>query len=85
MTVVTRLWAFCCGFWVVFVVLVIFSTIRLFSLPSTMTWAPCPHGVRTRGKKNFPIIACHYSFKANPGGQAQGQQFDHGEELHQGV
>ena len=22
-----------------------------FSLPSTMTWAPCPHGVRTRGKK----------------------------------
>ena len=22
------------------------------SLPSTMTWAPCPHGVRTRGKKN---------------------------------
>ena len=20
------------------------------SLPSTMTWAPCPHGVRTRGK-----------------------------------
>ena len=23
-----------------------------FSLPSTMTWAPCPHGVRTRGKKS---------------------------------
>ena len=23
------------------------------SLPSTMTWAPCPHGVRTRGKKKF--------------------------------
>ena len=23
------------------------------SLPSMMTWAPCPHGVRTRGKK-FP-------------------------------
>ena len=23
------------------------------SLPSTMTWAPCPHGVRTRGKKPF--------------------------------
>ena len=22
------------------------------SLPSTMTWAPCPHGVRTRGEKN---------------------------------
>ena len=22
------------------------------SLPSTMTWAPCPHGVRTRGKKH---------------------------------
>ena len=22
------------------------------SLPSTMTWAPCPHGVRTRGKKS---------------------------------
>ena len=21
------------------------------SLPSMMTWAPCPHGVRTRGKK----------------------------------
>ena len=23
------------------------------SLPSTMTWAPCPHGVRTRGKKTM--------------------------------
>ena len=23
-----------------------------FSLPSMMTWAPCPHGVRTRGKKS---------------------------------
>ena len=23
------------------------------SLPSTMTWAPCPHGVRTRGKKGW--------------------------------
>ena len=23
------------------------------SLPSTMTWAPCPHGVRTRGKKTY--------------------------------
>ena len=23
------------------------------SLPSTMTWAPCPHGVRTRGKKRL--------------------------------
>ena len=22
------------------------------SLPSMMTWAPCPHGVRTRGKKS---------------------------------
>ena len=33
MMVVTRLWAFCCGFWVVFVVLVIFSTIRLFFPP----------------------------------------------------
>ena len=22
-----------------------------------MTWAPCPHGVRTRGKKNIP--GCH--------------------------
>ena len=40
-------------FWVAFVVLVLFSTIRLFFLPSTMTWAPCPHGVRTRGKKSF--------------------------------
>ena len=29
------------------------------SLPSTMTWAPCPHGVRTRGKKivSFPSAA----------------------------
>ena len=33
MMVETRLWAFCCGFWVVFVVLVIFSTIRLFFPP----------------------------------------------------
>ena len=23
------------------------------SLPSTMTWAPCPHGVRTRGKNSW--------------------------------
>ena len=35
-----------------FGVFVPFSTICLSSLPSTMTWAPCPHGVRTRGKKN---------------------------------
>ena len=33
MMVVTWPWAFCCGFWVVFVVLVIFSTIRLFFPP----------------------------------------------------
>ena len=24
-----------------------------FSFPSMMTWAPCPHGVRTRGKKKL--------------------------------
>ena len=29
-----------------------------FSLPSTMTWAPCPHGVRTRGKKTGPTRQC---------------------------
>ena len=29
------------------------------SLPSTMTWAPCPHGVRTRGKKIFMSGAFH--------------------------
>ena len=33
-----------------FGVFVPFSTICLSSLPSTMTWAPCPHGVCTRGK-----------------------------------
>ena len=26
------------------------------SLPSTMTWAPCPHGVRTRGKNSAVSI-----------------------------
>ena len=26
------------------------------SLPSTMTWAPCPHGVRTRGKKSLASL-----------------------------
>ena len=26
------------------------------SLPSTMTWAPCPHGVRTRGKKRGLLL-----------------------------
>ena len=26
------------------------------SLPSTMTWAPCPHGVRTRGKKTDDTV-----------------------------
>ena len=36
-----------------FGVFVPFSTICLSSLPSTMTWAPCPHGVRTRGKKQW--------------------------------
>ena len=31
------------------------------SLPSTMTWTPCPHGVRTRGKTN---CASHDSLPA---------------------
>ena len=26
--------------------------LTVLSLPSTMTWAPCPHGVRTREKKH---------------------------------
>ena len=26
------------------------------SLPSTMTWAPCPHGVRTHEKKITPAL-----------------------------
>ena len=38
-------------FWVVLVALVLFSTIRLF-FPSFNERSPCPHGVRTRGKKN---------------------------------
>ena len=29
------------------------------SLPSTMTWAPCPHGVRTRGKKKVSEALHH--------------------------
>ena len=34
------------GFW-----LFVLGCADCSSLPSTMTWAPCPHGVRTRGKK----------------------------------
>ena len=52
----TRPVAVVCLVWVVLVVLVLFSTIRLFFLPSTMTWAPCPHGVRTRGKKFDTVL-----------------------------
>ena len=38
--------------WFVFVLSLFFSPPSdCSSLPSTMTWAPCPHGVRTRGKK----------------------------------
>ena len=33
-----------------------------FSLPSMMTWAPCPHGVRTRGKKTPCLIFCCQHF-----------------------
>ena len=29
------------------------------SFPSMMTWAPCPHGVRTRGKKKSTNPRCH--------------------------
>ena len=40
------------------------------SLPSMMTWAPCPHGVRTRGKKercldgaSKKLLLSHATFK----------------------
>ena len=39
-----------CG-WVVFVLFSTRSPSDCISLPSMMIWAPCPHGVRTRGKK----------------------------------
>ena len=44
---------FGCG-WLRLGVLLVFSSrhLRVFPLPSMMTWALRPHGVRTRGKKN---------------------------------
>ena len=47
----TRLWAVVCGCFVVGLSLSFSPPSDCFSLPSMMTWAPCPHGVRTRGKK----------------------------------
>ena len=35
-----------------------FSPPDCVSLPSMMTWAPCPHGVRTRGKKDLGQSRC---------------------------
>ena len=46
-------------FWVGFGVFVPFSTICLFFPSFTMTWAPCPHGVRTRGKKKLSFLLAH--------------------------
>ena len=31
-----------------------------------MTWAPCPHGVRTRGKKDLQLLAAHTGSEAYP-------------------
>ena len=44
------LWCFVCLVWC-WVSLFLSPPSDCSSLPSTMTWAPCPHGVRTRGKK----------------------------------
>ena len=57
-----RAWVF--GFWVGFLGSSFLSPPSVFSsLPSTMTWAPCPHGVRTRGKKKLcgRKCFCHLS------------------------
>ena len=43
------LWAVVGFVWFVVVVFVPSDCISL----SSMTWAPCPHGVRTRGKKEW--------------------------------
>ena len=47
------------------------------SLPSMMTWAPCPHGVRTRGKKRREckaawVSAVHLLFLCGSLQHAQG-------------
>ena len=45
-----------CGLWLVLFLFVVGLSLSFsspsdcISLPSMMTWAPCPHGVRTRGK-----------------------------------
>ena len=44
-------WCFVCLVWC-WVSLFLSPPSDCSSLPSTMTWAPCPHGVRTRGKKS---------------------------------
>ena len=46
------LWCFVCLVWC-WVSLFLSPPSDCSSLPSTMTWAPCPHGVRTRGKKKM--------------------------------
>ena len=52
-----------CGLWLVFVWLVVGFSLSYsppsdcISPPSMMTWAPCPHGVRTRGKKRLLHIS----------------------------
>ena len=52
-----------CGLWLVLFGLLLgclcpFLHHNCISLPSMMTWAPCPHGVRTRGKKKCSEKLC---------------------------
>ena len=52
------------------------------SLPSTMTWEPCPHGVRTRGKKILaarpPALIVHWTFaKAQSAAERSGEAGQH--------
>ena len=58
------LWCFVCLVWC-WVSLFLSPPSDCSSLPSTMTWAPCPHGVRTRGKKiRTSLRSCEQSAKA---------------------
>ena len=51
-----------CLFWFVWLSLFFSPPSDCSSLPSTMTWAPCPHGVRTREKKETRPVGCGLRF-----------------------
>ena len=57
-----------CWFFVVGLSLFLSPPSDCFSLPSMMTWAPCPHGVRARGKKR---TGCTYKSRGIVVGSVQ--------------